>query len=374
MNQERSANIMDRKINNELLTNLPVPPMLDSQLSEFTADTIHSKAVMEFDASKSQELLSQNEGREVLVADFGGDKGRVNLLKVVNGELVNTKGYEDYIQGDDGKGYLDTIMRATEYAEQQKLPFGLSWGGPLDGTKILYQPKAKILIKELSERFDGDFANISGSLKVVLNDGPAGVIGGVMHAYKEFSATEIILVINGGGIGLGALKDGVVSATEAGHVKAIDALNKDHIEAPCGVFDQEFTCLENIGSNKKGIEPLYKLLTGESISAKEIEQKYYKGDSRAKEVYELSALVVAHAIAGSANSLGIDLYAPKTAIVADGSAFKFPYYGDRIKQILGNGHSDEPQLLMTKDQISPDSNVFLHGVALAALAKSDNEG
>ncbi len=349
------------------LIELNVPAFNQEQLAQFSEESLHSQEVVGFDPVDTVEILKQSEGKRVLSADFGGDKGKIQLFEVIDGALQPVEGYADYIQGDDGKGYLDTIKKATKYAEEQGIPMGLSWGGPLEGTKMVFHPKAKTLMTELEEQYGGDFGNISPSLKTIFNDGPAGLVAGSVHAQREYGATDTIFVINGGGLGVGILKDGKIFATEAGHVRGVNALNTYSQTTACGVFGAEYTCMEILGSNKKGIEAQWTSITGADISAKEIEDEYKKGDSLALELYDHSASVIAHTIQGVARTFKIDLNDTKTAIICDGSAFKFPGYSERVSQIIESNIGKTPQTILTKDRVDPKSNIFMEGVAIVAL-------
>ena len=99
---------------------------------------------------------------------------------------------------------------------------------------------------------------------------------------------------------------------------------------------------------------------------------YKQGDAFAGELYEHSALVVAHVVQGVANVLNIDLADSTSAIVAHGGAFKFPSYGERVAQILSHHNEHDVQLIMTKDFTDPSTNACLNGAAIAALTSSPN--
>jgi hypothetical protein len=72
-------------------------------------------------------------------------------------------------------------------------------------------------------------------------------------------------------------------------------------------------------------------------------------------------------IAGLAKAYAVDLKSSSTAVVAHGGAFKFPHYGERIRQILATHIGGEPQLLLAKDYVTEGSNACLDGAAIAAL-------
>ena len=353
--------------NVKILTELPIAKLLDHQLERYNLESIHSSPLQKFDAKQAVAQLHANEGAQVLGADFGGDKGIVRLFEVKNGSLVTIEGYSDDIQGDDGRGYLQTIERASAYALENSLPFGLTWGGPMDGTQVLFHPKAKQFIGELNEVYDGDLAAVSPSITACMNDGPAGLVRGAVEAYKLYSTENVAFVINGGGLGFGMLANKTIHATEAGHVEGVAELNTYDQTTPCGVFSAEYVCIERLGANKAGIEDQWQLKTGSYMRARDIEDRYKEGNQLAGELYEHSAYVAAHMIAGAVGAYGIALDDPSLAIVCHGGAFKFPYYGDRVLQLLAQKTDSAPRMLMTKDFGAENSNACLEGAAIMGL-------
>ncbi|MGH7241666.1 MAG: ROK family protein [Candidatus Saccharimonadales bacterium] len=351
----------------KLLTEFDVPALVQAQLDAYTLEAIHSQPVMAFDSAAAVDTLQAHEGKVVIAGDFGGDKGSLLSFSIQSGSLQLTPAYQDKIQGDAGAGYLDALKHAMAQAEAQGLPFGLSWGGPLDGAKPVNFAKFATFMHDMRVAGCDDFRQLSPSLKAVLNDGPAGLISGAVEAYKRYQATNVLFIINGGGIGLGVLKGNTIYATEAGHVEAAQALNTYDQTDACGVFGATHVCVERLGANKAGIEAQWQAEKGSYMRARDIEDQYKAGDAFAAELYDHSALVLAHVLQGSAQALDIDLASPATVIVGHGGAFKFPSYGNRIGQILQKHLGSPVQLLMTKDYGDPASNACLDGAAIAAL-------
>lgn len=343
----------------------PVPPLIKEQLEYLSKETIHATIVMPFDARQASEKLTEQEGSTILAADFGGDKGIVRLFKITDGALLLQDGYQDDIQGNSGEGYLDALERAAAYAEQHGIPFGLSWGTPLDGSRPIYHPKAETFLHELTQKYRGDIAAIS-PIVTVINDGPAGALSGAVEAFRSYGSQNTIFVINGGGINTSAVVDGQLYSNESGHVQAINALNTYHQTTACGVFGAEYVCLERLGANKVGIEAQWEAETGSYMRARNIEDEYKTGNSFAGDLYEHSAWVVGHLIAGVAQSFSLDLADTQTTVVAHGGAFKFPYYGKRVQQILADYAGGNPQFILAKDYVVADSNACLEGAAIAA--------
>lgn len=352
----------------QLLTSRAVPSLIASQLSEFSKASLHEQVVRTANPERIFNRMVALEGQKVLGADLGGDKGVVRTFRILNGELHTIDDYASAIQGDDGAGYLQLLKDAGQYAEQNSLPFGISWGGPLDGTRPLFHPKAKLFLSELGDQFDGDLTNISTSIKGALNDGPAGALSGATEAYRKFKISNSIFIINGGGIGTSVVKDDTLYAVEGGHVRGLAELNQYQQTTECGVYGNTFTCLERLGANKAGIEVQWQDKTGSYMRARDIEDRYKEGDAFAAELYDHSAWVVAHVILGTAQAYELSLSESSTVVIGHGGAFKFPDYGNRINQILEK-HTEKPvKLIMTKDFGADDSNACLDGAAIAALS------
>jgi predicted NBD/HSP70 family sugar kinase len=272
--------------------------------------------------------------------------------------------YGDYVQSDNGEGYLESLERTAAYASSHGIPVGISCGIPLDGTKAGVTSKAPILLEGLRAKYEGDFANLIPALGACINDGAAGLISSSIKLSRQQAIDNILFPINGGGLGMAVLAHTSLYATEAGHVEGIDELNSYDQHSVCGVFGNDYTCLEQLGANKEGIETQWQAIRGTYSRAKDIEDRYREGDELARDLYAHSAHVAAHVIAGTARAFNINLHDPRTMIVCQGSGFKFPGFGARIQQILELG---EASLVMTKDFETQGSNVCLEGAAYAAL-------
>ncbi|CAN5633590.1 hypothetical protein BH23PAT1_BH23PAT1_2810 [soil metagenome] len=344
-----------------------VPILAGEQLAKFTEKSIHAEELMDLDPVKSLEKLLSLEGHKVIGADFGGDKGVTRLFTVSQGRLVISDEYEDYIQSSKGDGYLESLERTARFATEHAIPVGISWGAPLDGTKPHYHPKVANFLSGLSEKYSGDFRNLVPTLGACINDGPAGLISGAVEANRSHRATSVLFAINGGGLGIALLAKNKIYSTEAGHIESVVGLNSYDQQTPCGVFGAEYVCIETLGANKAGIEAQWKQITGEYLRAKDIEDRYKNGNELAGELYDHSAWVVAHLIEGSARAFDIDLSSDTTLIVGHGGAFKFPYYGERIQQILNKAKNAPVKLVMVKDYGDKNYNACVDGAALAAL-------
>jgi predicted NBD/HSP70 family sugar kinase len=348
------------------LTELPIPDLNSEQLAGFSAESIHAVELQQFDGVQALQRLKALEGTRVLAADFGGDKGVTKLFVIQDGRFVLSDEYEDYVQGDKGAGYLQSLEKTAAFASAQNIPIGVSWGGPLNGSKPLDHPKLAVFIAEIQQKYAGDFAILLPTLAACVNDSPAGLIAATIHANRDTKTNDVLFPINGGGLGMAVLTDGSIYATEAGHVQGIKALNTYNQTDACGVFGAEYICIERFGSNKGGIEAQWQAITGEYMRARNIEDRYKEGDELARDLYNNSALIVAHMIVGTAKACAIDLNAATTTVACHGGAFKFPSYLDRIDQILTK-HGIAARLVLTSSFVPEGSNACLDGAAYAAL-------
>jgi predicted NBD/HSP70 family sugar kinase len=349
------------------LTSLAVPGLIDDQLNKFSTQSIHAHDIMPFDLAGAIERLGQLDGKRVLGSDIGGDKALTQLFEVRNRRLVRLEDYADYLHGSNGDGYLESLQRAGQYAAAHDLPIGLSWGGPIDGTKPQFHPKFTNLLPDLQAKYGGDLANVLPTLESCLNDAPAGLISGAIEARRHHNPKSVLFAINGAGINMSALTTNRIIATEAGHVEASGQLNSYRQTTPCGVNDAQYVCIERVGSSKAGIEPQWQQATGEYLRGLDIETRYKQGNALATELYDHSALVIAHMIAGTARALDVELADDTTVVVGHGGAFHFPHYGERVQQILAQATGGKVALLLTKDYEDPGSNACIAGAALAAL-------
>lgn len=348
------------------ITENPVPALSIEQLEEYSLESIHAERVAAFDPSVVAEVLREKEGTRVIGADFGGDKGAVRLYVVRGGRLEIDETYEDRVQGTYGEGYLGVLERLSEFASTHNIPVGMSWGAPLDGTRPQFHQKAATLLEELGQRYEGDFKNVVPNLTACINDGPAGLISAVVAAARQGPVENVILPINGGGLGMAVLANGTLFATEAGHVRGVGALNTYGQTTVCGVFGAEYTCIEMLGANKVGIEAQW-AMQHEPLRALDIENEFKAGNEFAGELYDHSAWVISHVIVGTAQAFGIDLTRDTTAIVGHGGAWRFPDYNERVRQIIGQHIVARPRLMTTFDYGDARSNACIEGAALAAL-------
>jgi predicted NBD/HSP70 family sugar kinase len=355
MNNQKTTKLID----------MPVPGLLNAQLDKFSFESVRSKESFRFDPNKAKQLVSQHENESVIGIDLGGDKAVSYLYKIKQGRLEIDESFSEYAEGDDGEGFLASFEKVAEFANKNNLAVGISYGAPVSGTKpIKNWPKFRIFLEELTQKYKGDFANIFLDRLTVLNDAPAGLISGALESKQRFGADNILYVINGSGMNAAGLKNGSVIAMEAGHVEAAAELNKYGQAAPCNVNGAAYTCLQSLGANKYGVESIWQFKNGEDLSAKAIEDRYKAGDEFARDLYDYSALVVAHMVVGVAKATDINLASPETAVIAHGGAFRFPNYIERVKQIIDKHLESDLNIVRTEDYTK---NACAEGAAVAVL-------
>lgn len=356
--------------NKNSLLEFDIPPMNEAQLKLFKYEGLRAKDEGAFDLDHALERLRAQDGALVIGIDIGGDKAVTQLFKITKQGLVVDNTFSDLRKDKDGAGYAESLAHTATFARENNIPVGMSIGIPLDGSKPADPTKLPALQADLAH-YGGDFRVLIPNLEVCLNDGPAGVISGAIHANlsSHTPVNEVIYIINGGGIGAAVLKDGKIVSTEAGHtVPVVDSLNRYDDHRECGVFGATHTCFELVASNKQGIEAVWARKTGQPINAIEIEKHYTqhreKGDL-SLELYENSALLIAHLAKGLSQAFNVNLSNPTTALVGHGGAFKFPNYGARVKQIIDRSSSGENTNLLLTNSYS--KNACLDGAALAAI-------
>ena len=351
------------------LTQQPVPGFCEAQLAKFTdMDSIHAEPDGPFNPAEVLLQLQQMVGKAVVSFECGGGSVRGQSLVVNKEGRTEPNGkYKAEIKSDDGDGFLEKIEEIADYARTNELPVGMAYGGPIDGSKPKFHPKISILMKALQEKYDGDFANIFSTPFTVLNDGPAGIMSAAVEARShQTDDPTVFYMINGGGLGIGVYKGNQRYSTEAGHTEAVPEFNPYGVTRPCGIYG-DYPCLENIISNKQGIEKQWLEQTGERLNGKEIEDKLRARDIFSAELFELVAQVQANMIYGTAKVFDVDIDDPTVEVIAHGGAIRTPGLKERTAQILWQDKSTSRQITFTEDY---HPNACEDGAAIAALLAS----
>ncbi|HUZ53478.1 MAG TPA: ROK family protein [Streptosporangiaceae bacterium] len=299
-----------------------------------------------------------------MAIDIGGDKLIANMYSVQQGRLVH-EGSPMTKKRTGGAGYIEVLKDASDYARANSVPMGISYAGPIQGTRVLAGVNVPVFIREFQENYGGDFSEIKSDITLV-NDAEAGLLAASLEAVRRYPGSRnFIYVINGSGIGGAVLRGDEIIATEAGHIEIDNALNTFAQRSQCGLFGATYVCLERVGASKAGIEDIWTQQRGQELTGEEIAWAYRSGDELALRLYDSSAFVTAHIVKGIAGALDVLDEWHSTMVVGHGGTFKVPGYGERVRSIVAEDLSSEVRLLMTKDF---SFNACLDGAAIAGIS------
>lgn len=344
---------------------LPVIPHLSEiQLGEFNKkDLLTSRAIK---IKRQQLLQAAQTNSKVLTVDIGGTAIKAILVKTNQGKITEKVVAEEPKKGI-GENYFDFLKRISEERYDQ---IGISTAGKVRANKLEESENFSGLVKDLKQ--NGGFEAIFGPRVFVVNDAVAAALGGswLVSTHKSKKG-EIILMINGGGIG-GAYIDqhGQVWANEPGHTPLVDpSLNFNKVTTACNFQGRQKTCIERVGS-MAAIEAQWEAITGEIKTGKQIAEMMYGGDPIALQLISQSALITATAIEGLRRTHGID--PANLALVGHGGAFKIEGFAYRVIQILSIHLFNEKILKPTIPLLVPKhhgvDNLGAIGVSLGAIS------
>lgn len=349
------------------LANRQVPGLLPEQVERFTVEALRAKQVRRFDLQATLHQLRSGGEKAVVAVDIGGDKLIAVSYHVRDG-LFRQLAEVAVRRGDGGSAYLDGLEEVADLARRKALLVGISFAGPLDGTRLVAGPNLPVFVKELDVRYGGDFAGLFPAVAVA-NDAEAGIMAGALEAARLYPGTRnVIYVINGSGIGGAVLTDNRIFAAEPGHIQVEPRLNPFGQQRPCGMLGATYVCVEAVAASKAGVEDIWRQQQGQRLSGKEIAARYLAGDDMALKLYDNSALVTAHAIKGIAKAFGLPKDFDGTVVVGHGGIFEVPGYRERVCSILSKDLSSVPRVLFTKDF---STNTCLDGAAIAAATSKN---
>ena len=358
-----------------MTTNLPgtlllpreAPPLVAGQLNLFDQSSLLATPVANFDPQHTQETILSLVGQQVIAVDLGGDKAAATTF-IVNpaGRLtpLDPPPVHATLKSHQGQGYLEFLQTIAAQADQLNLPVGISTAGILEGTRLIQSPNLSQLLPELHQNYSSDFTRLFSTPVAVVNDAVAGVMAGSLEALKHRPVDHLIYLINGGGLGGAVLNQGVIFATEPGHIPIIPQLNPFDQSSPCGVNGANHVCLERVASSGAGVEAIWYQKTGQALTGQDISQLYQQDDPLALQLYRYSALVTAHAVAGMAKAFDLPDQPQAPAVVYHGGIFKVPGYSQMVGDILRQANHPWPAVF-TQDFTS---NACLQGAGVAALA------
>lgn len=351
----------------DLLTIRPISELFSEQVNKFTSESLRAKVTGSLNPSLALDVLKKKEGRKVIAVDLGGDKLIAVTLKVRDGLLIQDPGNTVSAQSSSEADYLSILEDIAREASSEGLSVGISVAGPVEGAKSLASPNLMKFSNSFKEKYDSDFAKLFPTLGTVSNDMVACIVAGAIEAKKQFpQADKVLLIGNGSGFGGAILKDGQIIAIEPGHVELISSLNPYAQDKHCGLFGAQFVCTEGVAASKAGVESLWAKNKGARLSGRQINERYMQGDPLAADLYDNSALIVAHAIRGVSNIFQLLKESGDTIIIGHGGIFNVNGYGERVGQILKKDLGFNPKLLFTKNF---STNACLEGAALATLVK-----
>lgn len=345
------------------LRDLPNPGLVPEQLGEFTLENMRVKRTGHFGAQASLGELRASAGEKIIAVDMGGDKLSASYFTVCDGMVERAPDDLLSCQADEGAGYLAALAELSERARREAVPVGISFAGPVDGTRLVAAPNLPQFLAELGDRHNGDLARLFPRVSVT-NDAVAGLMAGAVEAARRYpDVRDVIYLINGSGLGGAVLAGDTVFAAEPGHVRVISQLNPFGQSKPCGMGGARYPCVEAVAASKAGIEDLWRQRTLSRVPGRDISARYQAGDALARALYDNSAQIMAHAARGIADAFRLtDRH--RLAVVGHGGIFFVPGYGDRIVSLLREGGDTGPRFLFTRE-FSP--NACLEGAAIAAV-------
>jgi predicted NBD/HSP70 family sugar kinase len=345
------------------LRDLPISGPLPEQLRKFTIESLRAKRVRHFDAHESLSGLRASDGEMIIAADIGGDKLSASYFVVRDGTVERAKDLLS-CQADGGAGYLAALVELSERASREGVPVGISFAGPVDGTRLVAAPNLPALLAEFKDAYGSDFGRLFPVVQVA-NDAVAGLMAGAVEAARRYpDVCDVIYLINGSGLGGAVLTGSAIYAAEPGHVPVADGLNPFGQRRPCGLGGASYACVEVVAASKAGVEDIWRQRTPRRLSGHEISARYQAGDRLARDLYDNSAQITAHVIRGIADAFGLASDPGRLVVVGHGGIFYVPGYGDRIMDILGEWLGASPRFLFTRE-FSP--NTCLEGAAVAAI-------
>src|SRR4051812_8629392 len=119
------------------LTKLPIHDCSAKQIDIFSKENLHSKELASFNPFKSSEILQECENSLVIVGDIGGDSVEIGKLIIKDG-YPSVQSDQKVLESSGGSQYVEVFEEAAELARKYNLPVGISYGGPLDGSKPLF--------------------------------------------------------------------------------------------------------------------------------------------------------------------------------------------------------------------------------------------
>ena len=347
----------------KILTDLPVSKLLLEQLDKFSKESVRAKNVRVFNPRTLYQSINISPGKEVVAVDIGGNKIVAATYKVSEGKLWQIDIPKE-LKSTNGSGYLGFLEEVLGEAEKKELPVGIAFPGAVEDNSAIDDPNVRNFTGELSMKYDSNFGNIYPNVTVA-NDCEVGLMAGAIYSIKNFPrADEVIFVVNGSGLNTAVLKNNQTISMESGHVEVVEQLNRFERKKPCLMFGNQYVCLERVGGGRAGIEDIWLEQTKEKMRGQQIAESVLSGSDLAKDIFDNSALIVAHMVAGVVKAFDLMQMDCATTVVCHGGIFNNLDYGERVKQIIEDNIRVKANWLFTKDFTADAS---LDGAAIAAL-------
>jgi predicted NBD/HSP70 family sugar kinase len=342
-----------------------IPRLRQGQVERFTLHSLRATQVRSFDPQGALSLIRSGRERTVLAIDIGGDKLVWSLFATRKGILEQTD-QGGVTRSESGGGYLAVLEDLASLARRDQLPVGISFAGPVDGEKPIAGPNLGAFMAELHSLYEGDFGKMFSDVKLS-NDAEAGILAGSVGAASRYDGvTNTLYVINGSGIGGAVLKGKLMFASEPGHVELESQLNFFGQRKACGLLGASYVCVDRVAASKAGIEDIWFQQRGERQSGRVIAARYLASDPIALDLYDNSAIILAHMIVGMAKAFGLLADLKRTVVVGHGGIFEVPGYYERLLSIVTSYLPSPPLIVLTKDF---SANACLEGAAIAGLTK-----
>ncbi len=349
---------------------------LQEQVQYITQESLHLSEVGPFDPTLA--FLDNKVGQKVVAIDIGGDKIAATEKTVGEDKRLHEGTTLRSGRRKHGENYLAVLENLAYQVHGAEIPVGISYAGPISGTRPVDGPNVRKLLEELDEHYAGNFEHadpeqdilLGKQLKAVANDAVAGLYAGAAEAVHQYpDVKNVIYLIVGSGFGGAVLKEGRAYAAEPGHIEVVPSLNPYGRIGSCGVFDQSFICMEMVAGGKTGIEAIWEAQTGTGLSGPQIAEQAAIGNELAQNLYKSSAKLVAATAEGIAKAMDLSLTNGETAIVFHGGPFNVSFLKEGTTQLLEQSGSRSP-VLFTGDF---SENACCDGAALAALAAMDEQ-
>jgi predicted NBD/HSP70 family sugar kinase len=347
---------------------IPSEKKLLSEQLELYKTSLRRKKIRKFDIGRTLKNIANASGQKIIAIDIGGNKIETSIFLVKGKNIVVDEASSEKLfkrnvfESDEGSGYLKYLELISKITEKTEYLVGVSTAGTVDDTKLISSANIPIFIDEFHKEYGGDFSKLFNKA-IVLNDAAAGALASVFEERDGYlKCKNFIFFINGGGVGGAVITKGELWSTEPGHMPLIDELNFFAVSRVC--HDGK-VCLEKAAASGAGIEEIWEVETGERLDGEEISAKFQNGNELAKNLYEQSAYLSAHAVRGLSDQFGLLQKQNDTVLVFHGGVFKVPGYDKMLVETLKQNIGFEIKYLNTADL---KKNLSLYGAAYACLA------